>query len=197
MTDEPAVATVIHIHEDDWGMRCLYPISAAVEVADEVRAAQAAGDANRAPDGAGWTQLHVIQPPTHDYTEASLSFTQADAVLAPILPRVRRFAATAMAGFGDGAHDPFGTYEDDAHCYGTDASCFIKLDGNDPLVRRIWFQAETHDAERLQALRHAIVALDQLVPSIIADYWLDRTGAVGDDTFLDTYMRALGGADED
>ncbi|GAA1786636.1 hypothetical protein GCM10009682_06020 [Luedemannella flava] len=197
MADEPAMATVIHIHEDDWGMRRLYPISAAVEVADEVRAAQAASDANRAPDGSGWTQLHVIQAPTHDYTESGLSFARVDAVLAPILPRVRRFAATAMAGFGDGAHDPFGTYEDDAYCYGADATCFIKLDGDDPLVRQIWFQAETQDAGRLRALRDAIVALDQLVPSVIADYWLDRTGTVGDDAFLDDYMRLLGGAGED
>jgi hypothetical protein len=74
----------IHIHEDDWGMRCLHPLAAAAEVADDVRAA------------------------------------------------------------------------------------------------------------RLAALRQAIVAIDQLVPSVIAYYWLDRTGPVRDSAFLDDYMRRLG-----
>ncbi|HEX6681412.1 MAG TPA: hypothetical protein VF062_01355 [Candidatus Limnocylindrales bacterium] len=195
MTDELAsVAAAIHIHEDDWGMRRLHPLAAAVEVREELGAAQAASIANRAPDGAGWTGLHVIQPPEHDYAEAGLSFAQAGAVLAPILPRVRRFAATAMAGFGDGSHDPYGTYEEDAHCYGVDETCFIKLDGQDSLVHQIWFQAETHDAARLQELRRAIVALDQLVPSLIADYWLDCTGVIADDAFLDRYLSVLGGS---
>jgi len=143
-----------------------------------------------------WTDLHVIQPAKHDYAEAGLGFAQAAAALAPILPRVRRFTATAMAGFGDGAHDPFGSYEVDAHCYGVDASCFIKLDGNNSLVRQVWFQADTQDAGRLEKLRHAIVAIDQLVPSIIADYWLKCTGVVGDGAFLEKYMRVLGGSDE-
>lgn len=47
-------------------------------------------------------------------------------------------------------------------------------------MQRIWFQADTQDARRLEALRQAIVAIDRLGPSIIADYWLDCTGAVGD-----------------
>lgn len=65
-------------------MRCLHPLVALGEVADDVRA--------------------------------------AEAVLAPILPRVRRFVATASAGFGPDAHDPYGIYEDEAHCYGLDVA---------------------------------------------------------------------------
>src|SRR5438045_693258 len=151
-------------------MRCLHPLAALDEVADEVSAADAAGEANRAPDGVGWTDMHIITPPQHDYTEAGLRLDQADAVLAPILPRVRRFAATAMAGFGPDAHDPYGTYEDEAHCYGLDATCFVKLEADGSLVRQVWFHVETEDAERLTQLREAIVALDHLVPSVVADY---------------------------
>jgi hypothetical protein len=172
-------------------MRSLHPLAALVGVADDVRAADAAGEANHAPDGVGWTSLHIIAEPEHDYAEAGLSLDQADAVLAPILPRVRRFAATATAGFGPDAHDPYGTYEDEAHCYGLDATCFLKLEADGSLVRQVWFHVETPDAERLAQLREAILALDQLIPSIIADYWLNCTGVVRDHDFLDKYVRAL------
>jgi hypothetical protein len=120
---------------------------------------------------------------------------EADAVLAPILPRVRRFAATASAGFGPDANGPYGTYEDEAHCYGLDATCFLKLEADGCLVRQVWYHVETQDPESLGKLREAIVALDQLVPSVVADYWLDCTGVVRDRDFLDEYLRALSNGD--
>ncbi|NUO57438.1 MAG: hypothetical protein HOV71_21225 [Hamadaea sp.] len=170
-------------------MRCLHPLAAAAEVGRDLDVAAQASEANRAPDGAGWTDVHVIQAPEHDYAQAGLPVGAADAALAPILPRVRRFAATAMAGF-DG-HDPFGTYEEDAYCYGVDASLFVKLETDGAQVRHIWFQAETGDPERLQELKAALLAVDRLVPSIVADYWLDRTGPVGDLGFFDDYLAEL------
>ena len=72
----------IHIHEDDWGLRTLHPLGAHTEVTDDLSAARAAGEANRAPDGLGWTDLYLIKTP-------SLGFAQADyprldpAMLAP------------------------------------------------------------------------------------------------------------------
>lgn len=197
MTDEFAAVTKIHIHEDEWGMRCLHPLAAAAEVAADLRDAEAAIRANRAPHGVGWTDVHIIAAPAHDYAAAGLTFTQADAALTPIMPRVRRFVATASAGFDEGVQDPLGSYEDDAYCYGVDASCFVKLDGDEPLVQQIWYGADTEDPARLDRLRRAIIAVDQLVPSVIADYWLDCTGSVADGEFLDRYMRMLVQEDED
>jgi hypothetical protein len=139
--------------------------------------------------------VHVIARPEHDYAEAGLRLDQTDAVLRPILPRVRRFTATAWAGFGPGAHDPYGTYQDDAHCYGLDATCFLKLEADGFLVRQVWFHVTTPDPEHLARLREAIVVLDQLVPSIVADYWLDCTGVVRDRDFLDRYVRVLSKGD--
>jgi hypothetical protein len=193
--DERAAPSSIHIHEDDIGMRCLHPLAALGEVADDLRAADAASEANRAPDGLGWTDVHVIKGPEHDYAEAGLRLDQADAALAPILPRVRHFAATASAGFGPDAHDPYGTYDDEAYCYGLDGACFLKLEADGHLVRQIWYHVETQDAQRLAQLRQAIVAIDQLVPSVVADYWLDCTGIVRDDDFLDGYLRSLSHGD--
>lgn len=52
-----------HIHEDEWGMRCLHPLAASTEVAGDLRASEVARGANRAPDGIGWTDVHEIAAP--------------------------------------------------------------------------------------------------------------------------------------
>lgn len=196
VTDEVAPVTKIHIHEDEWGMRCLHPLAAAAEVAADLSKAEASSEANRAPDGVGWTDVHIIAAPAHNYAATGLTFAQADAALTPIMPRVRRFVATATAGFDEGAQDPLGSYEDDAYCYGIDASCFVKLDGNEPLVQQIWYGADTADPAHFDRLRRAIIAVDRLVPSVIADYWLDCAGSVADSEFLNRYMRMLVQEDE-
>ncbi|MFD3459718.1 hypothetical protein ACFWVM_08415 [Nocardia fluminea] len=52
-------------------------------------------------------------------------------------------------------------------------------------------------AARLDRLRRANITVYRLVPSVIADYWLDCTGSVADGEFLDRYMRMLVQEDED
>jgi hypothetical protein len=181
----------IHIHEDDWGMRSMHPAAASKEVSAELARAIAAGEANRAPDGLGWTAMHVIQEPTFNYESAGLAVATAEHMLAVIMPRVRKFTATATAGFDPGVRDPLGSYEEDALCFGFDANCFIKLEASDDLVREIWFEARAGDQNHLLALRRAIEAIDTIIASVIVDYWLDLTGSVRDNVFLDRYFRLL------
>jgi hypothetical protein len=181
----------IHIHEDDWGMRNLYPLEALPEASIDVQQAAEAGQRNRAPDGAGWTDVHLIKPPTTSYAAVGLRVDPAAAAVEACMPRVRQFAATASAGFDPNSHDPWGAYEKDAHCYGFNASCFIKLDTKADLVTSIWFECTTEDAAHIAALRAAMLAIDTLVPSVIVDYWNDMTGAVQDSAFLERYFREL------
>jgi hypothetical protein len=181
----------IHIHEDDWGMRNLYPLNALPEVADDVRKAEEAGIRHRAPDGVGWTDVHVIQQPSTSYSSCGLRVSDAAAALEPLMPRVQKFAATASAGFASNVRDPWGNYETDAHCYGFDASCFLKLDTDGELVKSIWFECTTEDSERIAALRAGILAIDALVPSAIADYWNDMAGKVQDSQFIERYFLEL------
>lgn len=183
----------IHIHEDDWGMRNLYPAAALTEASADVARAIEAGERNRVPDGFGWTDLHLIGEPSIDYAAAELILSSAADALSPIMPRVRRFTATAMAGFALGASDSWGTYDQDAYCYGFDALCFIKLEPEGGLVKRVWFEGRTAEPERLAALRQAIEAVDALVPSVVADYWEDQIGAIRDTLFLDQYFQQLAG----
>lgn len=183
---------VIHIHEDDWGMRNLYPVAALAHAQNDVSAAVEAGQRNWSPSG-GWTDIHLIKAPDQTYADAGLTLAAAKAVLAPLMPRVKRFNATVMGGFEPGAHDTYGSYEEDAHCYGFGADCFVKLDCDGDVVKYIWFEARSEDAEHLAALRRALIAIDELTASAVTDYWLDVAGAVADSAFLDRYFQALAG----
>jgi hypothetical protein len=135
--------------------------------------------------------MHVIQEPTFNYESAGLAVPTAEHMLAAIMPRVRKFTATATAGFDPNVRDPLGSYEEDALCFGFDADCFVKLEMNGDLVREIWFEARTGDENRRLALRRAIEAIDSVIESVIVDYWLDLTGRVRDNAFLDRYFRLL------
>jgi hypothetical protein len=181
----------IHIHEDDWGMRNLYPIAALDHAHIDIGLAIETGERNRVEGGLGWTDMHRIQPPASDYVSAGPEVSKVDAVLAGVLPRVKRFTATAGAGFG-GEHDPYGSYETDAYCYGIDRWCFIKVDTTDGnLVTAIWFEFRSPDPAKLELLRSGLLAIDLLMPSVIADYWVDATGAVADQQFLGAYLDHL------
>lgn len=186
---------VIHIHEDDWGMRNLYPAAAGDEAQDDMARATEAGERNRAPDGQGWTDIHVIRPPKSNFTDAGLQLAAVIAALEPLMPRVRRFYATIGSAMAKGVErDPLGSYLENAVCFGFGRSCFVKVEPKGALVASIWFEASGAEPAQLAALRAALLAIDALAPSIIADYWLDVTGRVGDAAFLDSYFAELTGA---
>lgn len=177
----------IHIHEDDWAMRNLYPEEAADQVVDEMLAAYEAGERNRAPGGSGWTDLHVIKPPSIDYSDVRLSLAETAAALASVLPRVRRFNATLSSLIGSVERDPLGSYEEEAWCFGRSRDCFIKLEPEGELVRGIWFELRGTDPADAAAIRAAIEAVDRLAPSFLADYWLSFASPA-DGEGLDAYF---------
>ena len=180
----------IRIHEDDWGMRNLYPVQAFVEVQGDLDQSIQASIDNRADNGIGWTAVHLIEHPANDYAAVGLELRAASLALEALLPRVTNFTATAMSGFGD-KKDPLGSYETDAYCFGFDASCFIKLDPIDDVVKAAWFECRTADAAKLSGLRSGLLAINQLVPSVVADYWLHVGGLIGDAEFLQAYLEQL------
>ena len=61
------------------------------------------------------------------------------------------------------------------------------------LVKQIWFECGTENSEELSALARAILAIDALAESVIADYWVDRIGRVRDQAFLKSYLHELSG----
>ena len=189
------MSDAIHIHEDDWGMRSLHPIAAWADATADLQGSFEAAVNNRAPDGIGWTDIHLIETPTLDFTSTGLLLHLIANRLAPMMPRVPRFIATAMAGFDPSRRDPYGSYEDEAWAYGFSADCFIKLEPKDDLVARIWFEARTGEEKKLAALRQAIDIIDSAAEAMIIDYWADAAGRVRDLSFAERYFAGLAGSE--
>ncbi|MGC5799361.1 hypothetical protein [Sphingomonas sp. NFX23] len=182
---------VIHVHEDDWGMRNLYPLTVREEVEEDVANAAAAAEQNRDPSGFGFTNMYMAKQPSADYTEVGLTLEAAELALAPLLPRVRGFHATIGSAMGSEERDPYGSYEDDAWCFGLGPDCYLKLDAKGSLVGNIWFDLSTEETVAVDRLRNAIEAINALAPSVIADYLLDFAGPVSDTGVLDRYFAGL------
>lgn len=182
---------VIHVHEDDWGMRNLYPLAVRTEVEEDIAEAAAAAERNRDPSGFGWTAMHMATTPSKDYAELGLTLAEVERALTPILPRVRRFNATIFSAMRSETTDQYGSYEEDAWCFGLGAHCYVKLDPKDSMVGNVWFDLNTDDADAASRLRKAIEAIDALAPSVIADYFLDFSGPVSEAGVLDAYFARL------
>lgn len=181
----------IHIHEDDEGMRNLYPLGAAVEAASDIEAARRSAEKNLHPSGLGWIDLHGIEEPATTYVDAGLGLMDTVDALAAIMPRSRGYIATPMAGFSSDRVDQWDSYETDVWCFGFGPHCFIKLEPEGELVARIWYELTSERPDEIEAMRRAIECVDALSPSVIADYWLNATGPVGDRAFLDAYFGRL------
>lgn len=190
--------TLIHIHEDDWGLRSLHPATTWSEVAGDLAASREAAERNRDPAGRGFSAMHVIVGPSTNYRDAGLRIAAAAPALEPIMPRVRRFYATATAGFRLApGEDVYGSYKEDAWCFGRGNHCYIYLVVRDDFVEEICFDLGGDNTEDAAAMRLAFQAIDRLVPSMIVDYPLELQGLVGDGDFLDDYFRRLAGDDDE
>ena len=188
-TGEP----VIHIHEDEWGIRSLYPLVARAEVRADIDEAVAAGVRNRDPQGYGWQDIHMIDPPAATYADSGLLLSAAAAALSPIMPRVRHFRATVLDAIGSGTRDPYGSYEDDAWCFGLGDHCYIKLEVEGQFVRSIWYDLSSTDPEDADRLRNAMEAIDAMVPSLLADYHLNTMVPIANGSLLSEYFARLQG----
>ncbi|ABQ61615.1 hypothetical protein H721_01793 [Brucella ovis IntaBari-2006-46-332] len=182
---------LVHIHEDDWGMRNLFPLAAFSEVKEDIAKSATAAAKHQDASGFGYTDVYLIEPPSISYADVGLLVSDAEGVLLPILPRVQQFRATSFQGMTSGKQDSYGTYQDDTSCFGLGRHCYLKLDKKGPLVEGIWFGLDTDDVDAIGRLRMAIEAIDALVPSVIADYFLDISGPVGADGVLDSYFEAF------
>ena len=183
--DEQAQMSKVHIHEDDEGMRNLYPLAAGREALNDLETAKASGEQHRAPNGLGWTEVHAIREPAASFRALNRDFRDLAEAIERELPRIRHFEV----GFGEG--NPFHYTDADAYCFGCGRHLYLKLDTDDHRLSGIWYDASTADDDELLALRRALEAIDKIEPVMIADYWLNLGGEVRDPAFLNDYFAAL------
>jgi hypothetical protein len=181
----------IHIHEDAWGMRSLHPLEAFSELV--VDHAEAADASVRNFDGSGWADAYLIREPSSDFTSTSLTEKMFVTLMAPLMPKVGRFVATATGGFDPKVFDRFGSYDDEPICFGFGANCFIKLEMKDAQPKSVWFNAHGQEKHEFELLRKALLAINEHIPSVVSDYYLDVCGSLSDPVFLERYFQLLGG----
>lgn len=177
--------TIVHIHEDDEGMRNIYPSDAIDDAMEDIGDAKASAMNNLAPDGAGWTDVHIISEPKKTFQDIGLRWDIFAATIGEILPRIELFEV------GFGANNPLQHKDIDPKCFGFGQSLYLKLETEGDDLRAIWFDARTDVEEELLALKRALEAIDKICPSMIADYWLNTGGLLGDQKFLEAYICEL------
>jgi hypothetical protein len=173
---------LLWVHEDEEGLRCLYPAASLGNVSDDVRKAAEAGKKNRTADGF-YTDIYIARTPRQGFAALGLRRADAIAALEVLLPRWPNFEVAHAPGAG--------TAEADAACFGFGADCMIYAVCRGELVDSFWFTAWTDDAGELAALRAVIEAIDRLSPAGLADYWMNASGLVADAAFLDRYFDTL------
>jgi hypothetical protein len=176
----------VHIHEDDEGMRNVYPAGAISDVMDDIAAAKLNSAESRAPNGF-WTNLHRIQEPKKSFLEIGLEWQSVAKAIGDFLPRIKEFEV------GFHTENPLHYKDLDPTCYGFGQSLYVKLETDGDYLKGIWFDTRSNVEEELFALRCALEAINEIYPSMVADYWLDTAGLIGDQAFLDSYMVGLRG----
>lgn len=182
------IGSVIHIHEDDCGMRNIYPLVVREHVSADIQAAAKFGEEHLAPSGVGWTAMYMTEPPPTGYAETGLTLAAVAAALEPIMPRVRQFRASIGSYIDKDDRDPYGSYEDEAWAFGTGPDCYIKLESEGALVKAIWFDFSTDNPNDIDALRRSIEVIHRLVPSFVADYFLNAEVLISDPDELSRYF---------
>ena len=171
------------VHEDEEGMRCLWPASALPHIAGDLGISAETAERSADPNGWGYSEIHQISHPEASFADHGLRRDAVMAALSPIMPRFDRIQT------GDGKY--YGFIDDDALCFGFDNMCFIYGATHDGMVRVFFFNAWTDDAGQLHALRRAVEAIDALSPASLVDYWVKEAGLTSDKVFLDSYFAAL------
>ncbi|MFW2541551.1 hypothetical protein ACN2XU_02835 [Primorskyibacter sp. 2E107] len=174
--------THIQIHEDDVGMRVLYPAAAAPAVLNDLAQAQAEAEANRLPSGF-WSDVHSIKEPEESFRNSGLTLKDASRALC-LLPRIRTFSS----GYGG---DLSLASAPDAQCYGFGAHLYIKLEVTEGALDAIWFDVTRTTKDERCALRAGLERLDAATPLVLADYWMNMGGLVRDTAFMDRYFAEL------
>lgn len=177
--------TKIHVHEDDEGMRNVYPANTVAEAMEDLAAAKENSETHLAPSGVGWTEVHPIKEPEKSFRELKVNMQTVSSALENVLPRIREFEV------GFGANNPFHYKDDDANCFGFGQSLYLKLEADGDYLKAIWFDVSSESEEELSTLKRAFEVINEIHPSMIADYWLETGGLIEDRNFLDRYFAIL------
>lgn len=127
--------------------------------------------------------MFEVREPSVIYGSLEIDLNALTSSLEQVLPRIRKFE------IGFGANNPFHSLEIDSHCYGFGTHLYVKLEIEHGELQSIWFDVWKAPPEETEALQQAFGVIEQYVPSMIADYWLNCSGKLADQNFIKTYFQ--------
>ncbi|XWN29496.1 MAG: hypothetical protein ROR55_18615 [Devosia sp.] len=180
----------IDCHEDSEGLRVIYPVGEMFAVRRDMQKAQDTL-ANEPGDGRyGFYNIHVVAAPKSTFADHNLKVEDCIPVLSKIFPRAETYTVHPLILSVEPLR--YSPQEKDPVVFGVGDHLFLKVERAGEFVQYFWYECWFEpEAALVSKLREAFVAINALVPAMIADYCLDRFGAIGDERFLSTYLTAL------
>jgi hypothetical protein len=152
----------IYFHEDDYCQQELLPREAFPFAEAQVKQIAEFANAHRAPDGAGWTDVHVRQKPPVTFRSFAMKKEDFDSVISPHLRpfdivytgyRSYRERCKKTAAWGTSPHNAlFADWDDEG------------------VVTNVWAQFFDSDEKSLLAASKAVAALGMLHSIIYIDW---------------------------
>lgn len=164
--------STFYLHEDDWGMIELAPLENRLQSEHVVSEAREHGEANRAPDGVGWTALYVAPQPA---IKLAVRGIRVDELAAALGSSWRRYARVESG---------YSSYRESV------SDGFAFTDGRDVVYG-------TLDAERVATLcvkeasitlRGTLLLLGTTYRLLLIDLWRDHVVDLSDEGAIDRYL---------
>lgn len=170
--------------DDSEGMRCIYPIAEMSNVRRDMQKAEEIHASEPGDGQYGFYNIHVIEEPKVKFKDYNLKVADCISLLSAYLPRAREYVVYPIGQFNG--------KEEGVIVFGENYM-FIKIEPEGEFVQYLWFECMPNESQAhlMATFREAFLAIDAVVPSMIADYWMDAFGAIGDDRFLSAYLHTL------
>jgi len=175
---------VFYLHEDDWGMISVMPAENLMWARRVAGEAAAFGEAHRAPDGAGWTEMYVIPEEEHSISEKGIRLddlreliggrlVEADGVTSGYSSQVEMIKNGFAFGESNGDVGAFyGNVED---------GLIVRLE----VIRPDW-----EDEGAVGMFGEMLGELGERYGLMLADWWWDMVVDLRDGEAIGRYLRA-------
>jgi len=174
---------IIRIHEDDEGLSNIYPAEGFEQASADLDKSIQASVENRAPNGAGWKDMHIIETPEVTFVDKGLRADVLGRAMEKVLPRAAKYQTTP--------DDYYARRIDNPHCYGLGNQLFFMFETQGEFVKYIWFVMDDSTPHELLTMRLAMNVINDHAPAMISDYRANSDGLMSDTNFMDRYFDHL------
>ncbi|MEO5952183.1 MAG: hypothetical protein ABIQ44_06885 [Chloroflexia bacterium] len=174
-----------YLHEDDWGMITVMPAENLRWARRTMGEASAFGEAHKAEDGVGWTDMYVIPAEEHSISEKGISLEALRKCVAGRLVEADE-VSSGYSSYVEEVKNGFAFGES-----GLDKGAFYgNVDENGMVVRLEVVRPDWEDEEAVVVFGEMLEELGKRYELMLADWWWDVVVDLRDDEAIGRYLRA-------